>query len=68
VRPGDRAAACGALMQPVALDHHSKKGHVVVHRCVRCGAIARNRAAPDDVDALVRFQLRQQKRPFPGPL
>jgi DNA-directed RNA polymerase subunit RPC12/RpoP len=55
VRPGDRAAGCRGLMEPIGLDHHSKKGDVVVHRCLNCGSLERNRAAPDDVDALVRF-------------
>ena len=54
-RPGDRAEACGGLMQPVALDLRAAKGQVITHRCVRCGAMRKNRAAPDDVAALVEF-------------
>lgn len=58
--PGDRAATCGGLMAPVALDHDGKKGYVIIHRCLRCGAVRRNRAAqddpcPDDWEALVRL-------------
>lgn len=57
--PGDRAAACGGLMAPVGLDYRPGKGHVLVHRCMRCGAVRRNRIAvdaeqPDDLDAILR--------------
>jgi DNA-directed RNA polymerase subunit RPC12/RpoP len=54
-RPGDRASACGGPMEPVDVDHTPAKGFVVVHRCTRCRTVRRNRAAPDDVDALVAF-------------
>jgi hypothetical protein len=45
-------------MAPVGLDYHPRKGDVVVHRCVRCGTTARNRAAPDDIDALLELATR----------
>ncbi|MEJ2665520.1 MAG: RNHCP domain-containing protein [Deinococcales bacterium] len=57
--PGDRASDCGGVLEPVAAEHSGKKGWVIVHRCRRCGAIRRNRAAlddplwPDDYDRLV---------------
>jgi DNA-directed RNA polymerase subunit RPC12/RpoP len=47
VVPGDRAAGCGGLLDPVrfALDH----GAVAIHyRCRTCGADWRGRAHPDD--------------------
>jgi rubrerythrin len=45
--PGDRAAQCGGLMQPVGAEQ--KRGEItLVHRCVRCGHLKRNRAAADD--------------------
>jgi len=47
IRPGDRANPCRALMTPVALDYCAKKGFQIVHRCLRCGARNRNRAATD---------------------
>lgn len=59
VNPGDRAADCGGVMEPIAVEHAAKKGWVLVHRCLRCGAVRRNRAAlsdpvqPDDYDAIV---------------
>jgi hypothetical protein len=48
VFPGDRAAACGGLLEPVGVDYSGKKGWVIVHRCRSCGALRRNRAALDD--------------------
>ena len=46
--PGDRASTCHGLMEPIGLDQNSKKGFVLLHRCVRCGVVKRNKAAPDD--------------------
>lgn len=46
--PGDRASACGGLMEPVALDQDGKKGWVLLHQCVKCGKEIRNKTAPDD--------------------
>jgi DNA-directed RNA polymerase subunit RPC12/RpoP len=46
--PGDRASECGGLLVPVAVEHSSKKGWVIVHRCAKCSAVGRNKAALDD--------------------
>lgn len=57
VLPGDRAADCGAVMEPVGVDHSGKKGFVLIHRCTACGAEDRNRLAPDDdMDAVIELQ------------
>jgi hypothetical protein len=47
VHPGDRAATCRGLMQPIAL-LYERGEFVVVHECVACGLRRRNRAAADD--------------------
>lgn len=47
VDPGDRAAACGGLMEPTAVSME-KDGFVLTHRCIVCGHEKRNRAARDD--------------------
>ncbi len=58
VRPGDRAADCGAPMRPVGWEQRPGKGFVVIHECVRCGCRRANRLAlddrrqPDDIDAV----------------
>lgn len=46
VHPGDRAAACGGLMEPSAIEGAS--AYVIVHRCKRCGEIRRNKAGKHD--------------------
>lgn len=45
--PGDRASACEALLEPVALDQKGGKW-IVHHRCTRCGKSIVNVCAPDD--------------------
>ncbi|MFA6948649.1 MAG: RNHCP domain-containing protein [Eubacteriales bacterium] len=57
--PGDRASECMGLMEPVAVIPDAKKGYIIVHRCTKCGAIRRNKAAheaksqPDDIRKLI---------------
>jgi hypothetical protein len=46
--PGDRAAGCGGIMDPVSAEPDPRKGFVITHRCRKCGALKRNRAAKDD--------------------
>lgn len=61
LNPGDRANPCGGLMEPVRVEPDPRKGYVIVHRCLRCGAIRRNRAAheakvqPDNLRLLIRL-------------
>jgi RNHCP domain len=53
VLPGDRAAECGGLMEPVGTLLENGE-FVVVQRCVRCGRMWRNRtAANDDRDVVI---------------
>jgi len=47
IRPGDRAAACRALMAPSRL-LYERGEFVVVHRCTGCGLTRTNRVAADD--------------------
>ena len=42
-------------MQPIGVDFRAAKGFVVLHRCRRCGVKRRNKAAPDDVEALIEL-------------
>jgi hypothetical protein len=48
VHPGDRANACGGLMDLVDYELSSKKGLVLIFRCRRCQSLTRNVAALDD--------------------
>lgn len=47
VHPGDRAADCGGLMEPWAIE--SKGGsHDIVHKCLKCGYTKRNKVQKED--------------------
>lgn len=46
--PGDRASECRAPLEPVFAEPDPKKGYIITHRCTRCGALRRNKAASDD--------------------
>ena len=58
--PGDRESLCGGLMECVAVQQDATRSWMLVHRCSRCGALRRNRAAlgdpvqPDRFDVLLR--------------
>ncbi len=74
--PGDRAADCGGLMDPVAVEHGGRAELVIVHRCRRCGAGRRNRAMlegawPDEPAALRRLSALgprwEEEEPQPRP-
>ncbi len=47
INPGDRAADCGGLMEPVDIELKDGK-YVIVHRCQKCGFIRRNKLCDDD--------------------
>ncbi len=51
INPGDRASECLGRLEPIAVDYNAKKGWIIVHRCIKCGAIKRNKAAVDDPQA-----------------
>lgn len=63
--PGDRACECRGPLEPVKAETDPKKGFIIVHRCQKCGAIRRNRAAtdaknqPDDIDLLIKLTARE---------
>ena len=48
VDPGDRAADCGGVMDPVAVWVRNNGEWAVIHRCRVCGALSSNRIAADD--------------------
>lgn len=47
-RPGDRAASCGAVMEPIGVWTRSDGEWALIHRCTYCGAMSSNRIAADD--------------------
>lgn len=48
ITPGDRANDCLGLLKPVNVIQTSKKGKVIVYKCMKCGATIRNIVADDD--------------------
>ncbi len=66
--PGDRRSSCGALMPPVRLTRHARKGRQVVHRCARCGVESVNKVAldtsqPDEATLLDALPEGEPRRP-----
>ena len=61
-------AHCGKtverLMEPISAEPDAKRGYIITHRCTKCGAIRRNRAAhtakvqPDDLDMIIALTAR----------
>ena len=46
--PGDRAAGCGGIMEPVGVWVRGRGEWAIIHRCRRCGTLHSNRIAADD--------------------
>ena len=48
VNPGDRAATCGGMMEPVEV---ALKGgeYIILHRCIKCGFEKKNKASKEDM-------------------
>ena len=57
--PGDRAAECRGLMEPIAVEQ-GRSGWVVVHRCLACGEVKRNKSASDDSQRALREVARRR--------
>lgn len=60
--PGDRAATCGGLMEPVFLEPENG-GQKLTHHCVVCGYEKKNKTAEnDDFEALLALSRRIAER------
>ena len=46
--PWDRLSKCEWLMEPIKLDFSWKKGNMLVHKCIICDKIMKNKVAEDD--------------------
>lgn len=67
VSPGDRGAACGGVMEPIAVWVRKGGEWALVHRCRECGRLSSNRIAADDnAPLLVSLAVRPlASPPFP---
>ena len=52
-KTGDRASACGGIMEPVAISVRKDKEWIIIHRCIECGVLRENRVAGDDNEAVL---------------
>ena len=63
VNPGDRLSECGGLMKPISAEPDPKKGYIITHKCEKCGAVRRNKAAvnapvqPDDIKKIIELTV-----------
>lgn len=61
INPGDRDNPCRGIMEPVSAEIDPRKGYVIIHKCKKCGAVSRNRAAheakvqPDDIKKIIEL-------------
>ena len=46
--PGDRAANCGGIMEPISVWVRKNGEWAIIFRCNRCGHLSSNRIAADD--------------------
>lgn len=62
ISPGDRAANCGGMMEPLNLEG-SAAAYRILHRCQACGAEKWNQAASeDDFEKVLEVARGQVKR------
>ena len=51
--PGDRAATCGGMMQPISVEKDGE-GFIITHKCEKCGKVIHQHAAEnDDMDTII---------------
>lgn len=48
ILPGDRAANCGGVMEPISVWVRKNGEWAIIFRCSRCGHLSSNRIAADD--------------------
>ena len=48
INPGDRAATCQGLMEPVEVELKGGE-YVILHRCIECGFEKKNKASKEDM-------------------
>jgi hypothetical protein len=62
VNPGDRAASCGGLMEPIRIEGTTGKFRII-HKCMKCGLEKPNAVSEgDDPEAVIRCAQRAAGR------
>lgn len=55
INPGDRAADCGGLMEPVGVEIKSG-ANIITHRCIKCRHEKKNKTVEaDDMDKIIKI-------------
>jgi hypothetical protein len=61
VSPGDRANACGGMMEPIRVEKNGKE-YTIIHKCIKCGFEKPNKAVrEDDFQMLVQVSSENAK-------
>lgn len=60
--PGDRLNKCKGVLLPINVEETSKKGKVIVYRCLRCGQTVRNIVANDDKNEVIYEIVKKYSR------
>lgn len=60
INPGDREETCHGLLKPIDIEINSKKGYVIVFKCIKCGQIRKNKVAEDDNMELIYDIIRNK--------
>jgi len=56
--PGDRNSDCKGVMEPIGLEINSKKGKMIIFRCLKCGVVRKNKVMKDDdYDAILKLSV-----------
>jgi len=62
VNPGDRAAQCGGMMEPIRIEVKNRE-YTIIHKCQKCGLERPNKAVKDDnFDMLVQIAAENSKK------
>jgi len=62
VNPGDRAAVCGGMMEPLRIEG-TVRAYRILHRCAKCGLERRNSVSDsDDPEAILACAKRAASR------
>jgi DNA-directed RNA polymerase subunit RPC12/RpoP len=48
INPGDRAASCGGVLEPISIEKGAKDKYKIVYKCTKCGMTKKNIMATDD--------------------
>lgn len=59
IHPGDRAASCHGLMEPIAVEVKGDQ-MILTHRCQKCQVTKRNKTAPNDRFSAILAIMRKQ--------